>query len=186
MEPVTFVDGFNLFHRWPRTAGFFRSSTDPEAALHRAGALLAEALSAGERVELVLDGGLRAGRATVGGLPAHYAGPGRCADELMLDLVHRSTDARSVEAVTSDRALAANTRAFGARAISVERFLTRLEAPSRPAASAQAQAKPPPPSRAEVEAWLEVFGDGADVASEELDAPHTPARNHRKDRTEER
>ncbi|MHC4883841.1 MAG: NYN domain-containing protein [Planctomycetota bacterium] len=166
----TLIDGFNLFYRWEHTRSYFRRSSDLEATLPRALSALKRALgrSAGQ-VRVVLDGGTSAGNAFLGGLKVEFAGAGRKADDVILARVRRADKPRQILVVTTDRELGGNCRALGSRIESVERFLRQHPLPVV-CANVTEEEKPSPPTGAELERWLEIFGDGSDIDAE--DEPH--------------
>ncbi|MFW5857292.1 MAG: NYN domain-containing protein [Planctomycetota bacterium] len=156
------IDGYNLFHRWAPTGPLVRDSTDPAAALTRALRRLAEATGRRKRRPLVVLDGVLDGVGTPGALAVRFAGAGRTADACIEEIVRDAPRPRDIVVVTSDRALGGRVAALGAQPETVETYLAGLAD-----AGAPAERKPPPPSRAEVESWLEVFGDGEDILREE-------------------
>jgi predicted RNA-binding protein with PIN domain len=164
-------DGFNVFHRWEETSGFFRASADMPAAVDRAMRTFAAFMPRAvvSRALVVLDGGLKAGRSRMAGVRVLHSGPKPTADDEILDLVRASRRASALCIVTTDRALGGNVRALGGRVMSVESFLDAIEreageAPEHPLADTEGLGLSP----REVEDWLEVFGDGSDILAEEL------------------
>lgn len=97
-----------------------------------------------------------------GGLPrriaVRFAGPGREADDLILELIEAASDRRRITVVTSDRAVATAARKRRCRTITSQTFLGQL------LADAQTRPKPPddrPTGRLDkkrVDQWIEQFG----------------------------
>ncbi len=123
----TWIDGFNLFYRWSRTKDHFHPQGGGDILYgQREGLrLLSEALGGKRKITTVfMDGGLNRSGMSAHGMRVEYAGPGAKADHLMLEMMrYRSVAGGRVCVVTSDRTLAGNLRAFGAKIVSVEDFL---------------------------------------------------------------
>jgi predicted RNA-binding protein with PIN domain len=147
---VILIDGHNLLGRSPGLS-LSDEAQGREALLRRLGAAKG---SGREEVAVVFDGN-RPGAAQedrFGGLRIVYSPAGRTADEEILRRLGKGNP-RDATVVTSDRSLAAQARAMGARAESCEAFLTRIGPRSRPD---EPESKPQP-SPAEVETWLALF-----------------------------
>ncbi|MFH0910468.1 MAG: NYN domain-containing protein [Planctomycetota bacterium] len=169
MHETYLVDGFNLFHQWPRTARFFKKRENLPRALARAAALLSAGFKGHKgRLLLALDGGLSAGKAMLGGLAVHYAGPGNSADEVILDKVREAQRPGRYIVVTDDRTLRGNAHALGARTLTVKRFLGgfRPEKPPLREEDLVPLRKHLAPTPREVEEWLAIFGQDADEEGE--------------------
>ncbi len=112
------VDGDNLLGSWPG-----RSRTDEERRL--LGREIARlALRDRRSILVVFDGSAPAGASA--GSDALYAGPGRAADDLILERLRAEADRRGFTVVTNDRALAERCRHLGARVERCDRFRERL------------------------------------------------------------
>lgn len=160
------IDGNNLMHQpMPQSlAGL------DEAMLSR---LLAHA--AWTPAVLMLDGragGDRPRRSGYRGVSLRYAGAGRTADELIIDLVERSTTPRRMEIVTNDRAIQKAVRRRRAKVWNCQAFISELLArlaggpgePAEPDDVFDDDVGPAAGSRTrtleadDVEDWLETFG----------------------------
>ncbi len=153
----TWIDGFNLFHKWSRTRRLFRRGGDIARAQTRALSMLADALGKHVRFYTVfMDGGLRYEAVTVKGLKVRYPGPGKKADELLVETMNTRKRGR-VGVVTGDRSLAANLRAHGAKIIDAEAFIrnTLVSAPARTEDDQAYRDKQLSPD--EVNLWLREF-----------------------------
>ena len=136
------VDGDNLLGTWPG-----RSRSDAE---RRRLAMQLSRLATRERrrVVTVFDGTAPPGSSF--GSDVHFSGPGRTADELILDLLRREEDRRGWIIVTSDRSLGDQCRYLGARPERCDLFRRRLAG----------EAGPEKPEREEeLDYWLEQFGE---------------------------
>jgi hypothetical protein len=175
MRERIWIDGFNVFHHWKRTRRIIRGAGDIGGRRRRALHRVAEALGGWRRRATVfLDGGPRREGSAAWGLRVEAAGPGRKADDLMVEAIRAEPRrARSVTAVSNDRDLGLRLREEGAEVIAVEAFfdaLARRDA-SRPAGADSAAAageaeRHGPLAEDEVAMWMEVFG-----FSEEEDPP---------------
>lgn len=158
----TWIDGFNLFYRWSRTRNAFRAARDTPPPQEHALHLLAQALDAlAGRCIVYMDGGPHASTGCIQHLRVRYPGPGRKADDLLLEaLSGRGKGARQVCVVTDDRDLAASARALGAAHQRIEDWIrTTLHphrGPQRP--SRATEPKPSAPDGAEVDEWMNYFG----------------------------
>jgi hypothetical protein len=136
------VDGDNLLGSWP---GRDRSEGE-RRSLARQIASLARDLK--RRIVLVFDGPQPPGV----GLWPHvlFSGPGRRADDLILEILRGERDPRGWTVVTNDRSLGDRCRHAGASVERCDVFRDRL---SRVASAEK-------PERAEdVAGWLKVFGE---------------------------
>jgi hypothetical protein len=136
------VDGDNLLGSWP---GRDRSEGE-RRSLARQVALLAREL--GRTIVLVFDGPPLPGA----DLRPHvlFSGPGRRADDLILEILRGERDPRGFTVVTNDRSLGDRCRHAGARVERCDVFRERLGRVT----SAEK------PERAEdVAEWLKVFGE---------------------------
>ena len=183
MEKEFWLDGFNFFHHWDSTKGLLRpdSGWDIVKAIERSKRILGRYL--GNRCRntiLYLDGGLSRNDPRMGLLRIRYCGPGKKADDRMLeDLGQLGADARMVTAVSNDRELKAGLRAYGASCLSVGEFLSLVEGKKNAGKNAGKKAggnkkrssasiktddaeimreKCRSLSESEVNAWLEFFG----------------------------
>lgn len=190
MEHAYWIDGFNFFHHWDSTKGFLRpdSGLDIVKAIERSLRILGRHLGSKCRYTIVyLDGGLSRNETRMGTLRVRYCGPGRKADDRLLeDLGDLGPGSRSITAVSNDRELKANLRAYGANCLGVGEFLAVVEGKRHPSRSetgkggAKGRAgkgvsgrsgedaevmreKCRTLSASEVEAWLDYFGGDAEV-----------------------
>ena len=91
-------------------------------------------------------------------IAVRFAGPGREADDLILELIDAASDRRRITVVTSDRAVATAARKRRCRTITSQAFLGHL------LADAQTKLKPPddrptgPLDKKRVDQWIEQFG----------------------------
>lgn len=177
MNREFWLDGFNFFHHWESTRGLMRpdSGYDIVRAIERSLRILSRHLGAkGRGVVVYLDGGLSRHETRSAGLRVRYCGPGRKADDrLVEDLADLGDNARMITAVSNDRELKGTLKAFGASCLGVGEFLSLLEgrkgaAPGkkgrRPAPGPQREdaevlrAKTRTLSASEVRAWMDFFG----------------------------
>lgn len=106
-----------------------------------------------------------------------YAGRGRTADDVILDMVRRSSIRRRLTVVTQDRPLAGEARKAGCRVMRSDTFLRRLahDRARREGRGRRRRSKPSPPLTAgEVDAWLRYFGLNED---DPLGRPHEGGRD---------
>jgi predicted RNA-binding protein with PIN domain len=143
------LDGHNLIGR-SRT---LRLDREEESRLKLLERVAAAKGAGGQPVWVVFDGN-RPGRPLpqkFGGVRVCYSSGGRTADEEILKRVEALGPGRAT-VVTSDRGLADRARARGARILTAEEFLSRLERPRSGPASEK-----PSPDAEDVERWLEEF-----------------------------
>jgi hypothetical protein len=140
------VDGDNLLGNWP---GRKRSDADRRRLIHDT-----ERLRRRERrrIVLVFDG--PAPPAGAPGADVRYSGPGRSADDVILDWLREHRDRRGWAVVTEDRSLADQCRWLGARIEKCAVFRGRL---------LDAGEGDKPERVDDVAYWLEVFGDDPDT-----------------------
>jgi predicted RNA-binding protein with PIN domain len=136
------VDGDNLLGTWPG-----RSRSDAE---RRRLAMQLSRLATRERrrVVAVFDGTGPPGNSF--GSDVHFSGPGRTADDLILELLRREEDRRGWIIVTSDRSLGDQCRYLGARPERCDLFRRRLAGDGAPEK---------PEREEELDYWLEQFGE---------------------------
>ena len=135
------VDGDNLLGTWP---GRSRAAEDKRALSREI-----DAFTRRDRrsCTLVFDGARPEGIAFAA--DTVFSGPGRSADDVIIERVRAAADPRGVVVVTQDRSLADRCRALGARIESPRDFRARLtgsgggEKPAR---------------EDDVASWLETFG----------------------------
>jgi uncharacterized protein len=103
------------------------------------------------------------------GLHVQYAGRGQEADDVIEELIAHSASPQNLVVISNDHRLQVAARRKGARSWSCDDFLDFKNArPKSPAEPLEAD-RAAPPSRAEVQHWLEEFGDLAgDPAFREL------------------
>lgn len=174
------LDGFNFFHHWDATKGLLRadSGLDIVRALDRSLGILARRLGRkGGYTVVYLDGGLSRHETRTAGLRVRYCGPGRKADDrLVEDLQELGDGAKLITLVSNDRELKANMRLHGGGCLGVGEFLAVMEGKDRPEAGGKSRKKPGRKpvssseaaeimrqktrslSASEVKAWLDFFG----------------------------
>ncbi len=111
-------------------------------------------------VTLVCDGTgpMSSSRTSPRLIAVRFAGPGREADDLILELIDAASDRRRITVVTSDRAVAMAARKRRCRTITSQAFLGHL------LADAQTKPKPAddrptgPLDKKRVDQWIEQFG----------------------------
>lgn len=152
------IDGYNLLYK----DGVLKNLAERDLAEART--RLLEMLSASRSGELelivVFDGRAREGGSarSFPGVKVLFSRHPESADELILDLIQRERRRRSLTVVSSDRKdIGRIARAEGVRWISSEAYLRRV----RRAGAPPAGDKPSDASAADVDYWLERFGDGS-------------------------
>jgi hypothetical protein len=136
------VDGDNLLGTWP---GRKRSDSERRGLAMELGRF---AMRQRRRVVTVFDG--TPPPASAFGSDVHFSGPGRTADEVILELLRRQRDRRGWIVVTSDRSLGDQCRYLDARVERSDRFRKRL---------AGAAAAEKPERENDIDFWLEQFGE---------------------------
>jgi predicted RNA-binding protein with PIN domain len=136
------VDGDNLLGSWP---GRSRSEADKRTLIRDLARLAARER---RRVVVVFDGSAPLGVAV--GPDALFAGPGKSADERILELLRSQHDPRGWTVVTDDRALADRARWLGAGVERARSLRGRIE-------GAPPADKPGPGE--DLAYWSEVFRD---------------------------
>jgi predicted RNA-binding protein with PIN domain len=137
------VDGDNLLGTWP---GRRRSDSERrELAMQ----LARHARRSRRRVVVVFDGSPPPGAAF--GADVLFSGPGRTADDVMIEFLRAQSDRRGWIVVTSDRSLGDQCRHLEARVERCDRFRGRLRVRDD-------QEKPE--REDDVDFWLEQFGGG--------------------------
>jgi hypothetical protein len=135
------VDGDNLLGNWP---GRKRSDAERRSLAHDVDRLRRREQ---RRIVLVFDG---VAPPVPLGRDVLFSGPGRTADDVILDLLREEDDPKGWRVVTEDRSLADQCRWLGARIEKCAVFRGRL------AGSGDAEK----PERVEdVDYWLRVFGE---------------------------
>ena len=149
------IDGHNLIGQLPDIS---LADRDDEARL--VSRLQGYAGRTGKRVTVVFDRGLPGGRSQAlsgGRVEVVFAPTGQNADGVLVERVRRSRNPRGLTVVTSDRAVIAAARQEGARVVHSEAFVDELEpSPASPGGAKEDVHLSP----GEVEAWLELFGEG--------------------------
>ena len=140
------VDGHNVL-------GFLSGKSNPsEEEKQRLLRNLADRLrGVRARVEVVFDGPPRAGRSasSLGALSVRYAGT-RPADDVIAEIVARSSSPADLRVVTDDRGLSLRAREAGARTLSAREFCDRFVKPGPEAEGG---------GRIDLEDWLDFFSD---------------------------
>ena len=136
------VDGDNLLGTWPG-----RKRSDAERR-HLAMQLSRLAAREGRRVVTLFDGSPPPG--TSFGSDVQFSGPGRTADQLILEFLRRQEDRRGWIVVTSDRSLGDQCRYLGARPERCDLFRRRLRGDA---------GREKPEREEEMDYWLKQFGD---------------------------
>src|SRR5260370_1433467 len=112
------IDGDNLLGTWP---GRSRSDADKRALVREVDRLMRRER---RRVVVVFDGSPPPGVSY--GPDVRYAGQGRTADALILELLRHESDRSGWTVVTNDRSLADQCRFVGAKVEAVRAFRERL------------------------------------------------------------
>jgi len=136
------IDGDNLLGTWP---GRRRSDAERRRLAFEIGR---HGSSRRRRMVVVFDGTAPPG--LVLGPDVHFAGLGRSADELMLEILRREANPRGWIVVTSDRSLADQCRYLHARTERSDVFRKQLTAEG---------AEEKPEAEDDVEYWLRQFGE---------------------------
>jgi len=149
------VDGHNLIGRLPDV-----SLEDPDDEARLVARLQAYAGRTGKRVTVVFDRGMPGGRSedlSRRRVEVVFAPTGRNADRVLRERIRRSRDPRGLTVVTSDREVIATARHRGARVIRAEDFIRELEPAAVSPGGTKEQADLSPE---QVDAWLDLFGEG--------------------------
>lgn len=136
------IDGDNLLGTW---RGRRRSDAERRLLAMELGRFAARVR---RRVITVFDGSPAPG--TAYGPQVRFAGPGRSADELILDLLRGEEDRRGWVLVTSDRSLGDQCRYLGARVERCDRFRGRLR---------ECGPDEKPQREEDIDYWLDQFGE---------------------------
>lgn len=139
------IDGDNLLGTWP---GHSRSDAEKRELVR---AVVRLARRDVRRSVLVFDGSEPPGVSY--GKDVLYAGPGRSADAVILELLRRESDPRGFTVVTADRSLADQCRWIGASVESPKAFRDRL---------GSGDEGDKPQGADDVAFWLEQFGGEPD------------------------
>jgi len=136
------IDGDNLLGTWP---GRRRSDAERRKLAFEIDRFAARRR---RRMVVVFDGASPPGISL--GPDVHFAGGGRSADDVILDLIRREEDRRGWIVVTSDRSLGDQCRYMRAKTERCDLFRRRLT-------SGRGEEKPE--TEDDVAYWLEQFGD---------------------------
>jgi predicted RNA-binding protein with PIN domain len=139
------VDGDNLLGTW---RGRRRSDAERRQLAMELGRMAA---SERRRIVTVFDGNPQPG--TSYGADVHFSGPGRSADNLILDLLREQDDRRGWIVVTSDRSLGDQCRYLEARVERCDIFRKRMR---------RRGGGEKPERENDVEYWLKQFGEAGD------------------------
>ena len=151
---LVLIDGCNVLH--------VEGVLPPEIAGLEAAdlaALVSESRYRLDEVLIVMDGP-RGARGGHGGVRIVHSGPGRTADEVIIDLVRRSSTPRSILVVSSDREIRREATRRRSKTLSSEAFLAQLGRDglaARPGGHAARPASDPSPNPS-TERWIEAFG----------------------------
>ena len=91
-------------------------------------------------------------------IAVRFAGPGREADDLILELIDAASDRRRITVVTSDRAVATAARKRRCRTITSQAFLRHLRADAQAGPKAPLDRPTGPLDKKRVDQWIEQFG----------------------------
>ena len=136
------IDGDNLLGTWP---GRRRSDAERRRLAFEIDRFAARLR---RRMVVVFDGVTPPGLHL--GLDVHFAGGGRTADDVILDLLRREDDRRGWIVVTSDRSLGDQCRYMRAKIERSDLFRRRLTEPS---------SDEKPEAENDIDYWLKQFGD---------------------------
>jgi uncharacterized protein len=169
---LVLIDGCNVLH--------VEGVLPPEIAGLEAAELAALITASRYRLDevLIVMDGPRGERGSHGGVRIVHSGPGRTADEVIIDLVRRSSTPRSILVVSSDREIRREATRRRSKTLSSEAFLAQLGRDglaSRPAGSSPRPAPDPAPNHS-TQHWIEAFGvTEADLTlPPEMEAPGVP------------
>ena len=148
------IDCYNVLHATmpPGLAGM------DEAGLCRA---VARSIWRGERTVVVCDGSVKPhtiSESPVASVELIYSGPGRSADDVILEMIESDTAPRRLVVVSTDRELRKAARRRRARALTSEEFIHILATPLAPGADPVGRAASSPLDKAQVDRWLKQFG----------------------------
>jgi len=111
---------------------------------------------------VVCDGGPRAGNSTENGVELVYAGPGRTADDVIIELVNCDSAPRRLTVVSNDNQIRKAARRRRAKVMDCDQFISQLL--SWLSEGGRGEASPDDKSGAttldkqQVRQWLETFG----------------------------
>ncbi|HET91913.1 MAG TPA: hypothetical protein ENN99_14425 [Chloroflexi bacterium] len=151
------VDGHNLVGKLPN---LHLDDPDDEAKLVLR--LRSYAARTGSRITVVFDRGMPGGRSwslSGGGVDAIFAPTGRTADSVLCERIRRARDPRRLTVVSSDHEVIEAAQRRGARVMRSEVFAEQLEPPVAPPPAVEEE-REVQLSTAEIEEWLELFGEG--------------------------
>lgn len=171
MRNEYWLDGFNIFHKWQKTKGLFADkhyNVDLPRVVEQSIRILSRDLAQHRAKSLIfIDGGVIRTERHQAGIRVRYAGPGKKADDRMVeDLGLLGSDAGKVTAVSDDRELRSRLSYLGASSLGVMEFLSLLAGPKGGGKGGKTpeddlpevmriKCRPVPPS--EVKVWLEIF-----------------------------
>ena len=139
--------------------------------------LIAGRRFAGDAVWLVCDGVPR-GALRVGRIVIEGAGPGRSADDHIIEFLARNSAPRRVTVVTSDRGIVRRAKARGAECVKSEDFLAMLAEDARKTKTKKPTLPDPrrsvPLNGREVSGWMALFGSDAEQAAIQASARTSP------------
>jgi predicted RNA-binding protein with PIN domain len=146
------IDCYNVLHANmpPALAGL------DEAGLCRA---IAHSAWAGHGAKVVCDGKVKPGgpsESPVEGVELIFAGKGKSADDVILDLIDADTAPRRLVVVSSDREIQKAARRRRCKVLTSEQFVHTLA--SRGGGGAAEPRRTSPLNESEVGRWLEEFG----------------------------
>jgi hypothetical protein len=124
------------------------------------------------RAVVVCDGGPRDDQSAVNSVELMYAGPGRTADDVIIDLINADTAPRRLTVVSNDNQIRKAAKRLRAKALGCEQFISQLLSwlSARRPGEATADDKPAagPLDDDQVRKWLETFGVEHDGDDEHL------------------
>lgn len=151
------IDGHNLIGQLPDI-----SLDDPNDEAKLVQKLRGFAARTGKRITVIFDAGLPGGKSHLSNQPVEviFASSPGIADRLLLNRIEAIRDPGNWTVISSDREVLGVAKRRGMRCITSAEFAQKLSAPARkPRRDGD---KPPgdrPVSPAEVDYWLEIFGD---------------------------
>jgi predicted RNA-binding protein with PIN domain len=160
------IDGYNVLFAIAEQKG-----QDVAAAIEAARARLLKHLTrysqaTHDPVTLIFDQSARAGGATreegLPGIRILYSHPPRTADDDIRRIVETSHAPQHFRVVTSDQALGRDCARLGARVVGASAFFRELTTLAEASQDDERETwlKQQPPSAAEIQEWLDAFGDG--------------------------
>lgn len=150
------IDAFNVIHADPHLRTLL--NVDVKTAIDQCLSMVHDFCATRKvSVQLVFDGQAPSRRAQSPKLTVIYAGANTNADEVIISLVRRNRNPRSITVVSSDNHVVSITKTLGAHPLSSHGFLHLLEKAKRKAV--RKKKENPRLSESEIEEWLKEFSE---------------------------